>query len=124
VDVEADVMRKHDFEIMKQGLDKALDTIPDIQKKIIIENCLQGISLKELAEREGISVGTAYSKKKQTLSVLSKQEPLKQYYELYIAPTSVRNVGVAEFRRTWTSSTEKQALRNLRYKNHVPWYKQ
>lgn len=61
--------------IFWETLNTALDELPEDQKTVFVQNELEGISFKEIAEQTGISVNTLLSKKR--YAVLHLRERLQ-----------------------------------------------
>lgn len=76
------------------------------------------MTLKQIGESLGVATERARrieSDALRKLRIPSRNQSFKGYYEQYLAPATIRHVGLNEFERTWMSSTELEALRELGY---------
>lgn len=118
-DIEEDVIKKLDVESMKKALWAAVDNLPDNFSEAIRYRYQGNMTLKEVGQCMGVSTEYARqveAKALRKLRIPSKCKSFKGYYEQYIAAGQVRHVGIETFNRTWMSSVELEALRNLEYK--------
>ncbi len=113
-DLEGTTMQDLDAEIMKRDLWIAVDELPGKLPSVIRCRFLEGKTLEETGRINGINkeaVRQQQNKALRTLRWSSRGRKYRGYYEEYISASPVCYVGVESFRRTWTSSTEKEAMR-------------
>lgn len=116
--IEDDVIKKLDTAAMKEALWSAVDTLPENYPEVLHYRYQDRMTLKEIGENLGVATERARQIEKSALRKLripSRNESFKGYYEQYLAPASTRHISIAEFERTWMSSTELEALRELGY---------
>ena len=109
--LEEDVCRRMDYEIMKDALWSAVDQLPENQADIIRKRYQENMTLREAGECIGTSfnwVRTLEQKALRTLRIPSECEKFKSYFEEYISASPIYHVGVQQFQRTWSSSVERQ----------------
>lgn len=113
-DMAEDAERTIDRERLRQDVQEILDNMPATARQITINRYLEGRTRKESAEMNGISIERTRQEERRAMRILGlpkNSEKLRGYYEQYIAPTSIHHVGLKTFKTTWTSSTEREALR-------------
>lgn len=113
-DVEGDVIGRIDYQNMKRRLWEAVDALPAQQSGTLRARYIDGKTLKEVGAMQGVSLQQARqleSKAMRSLRIPSKCRHFKGYWEEYLQAASVRHVGVREFKYTWTSEVEKEAMR-------------
>ncbi len=114
-DLEDSTMQEIDAEAMKHDLWMAVDDLEGKLPAVIRCRFLDGKTLQEVGQIIGINkeaVRRQQEKALRTLRWSSRGRKYRGYYEEYIAASPVRHVGVESFQRTWTSSTEMEALRH------------
>lgn len=120
VNLEEDTMQEIDAEVMKRDLWVAVDDLPRKLSSVIRCRFLEGKTLKETGQVNGMKIESVRQQQEKALRSLrqsSRGRKYRGYYEEYISATPVYHVGVEPFQRTWTSSTERIALyqtRNIR----------
>lgn len=113
-DVEGSVLEKIQLEQLKAVIWPIVDTLPEKQKIVIQMRYQGGLTLKECGERLGLSFQGIRTYEKNALLELrkpSRSRNLKPFLDWYIYSSAVRGNGVGRFNRTWTSSTERIALK-------------
>lgn len=117
--VEDDVIKKLDTNAMTEALWKAVDDLPGQDMAEVLRYRYQDkMTLKQIGENLGVATERARrieSDALRKLRIPSRNQSFKGYYEQYLAPVTIHHVGLNEFERTWMSSTEKEALRELGY---------
>lgn len=117
--VEEDVIRKLDTNTMKEALWKAVDDLPGKGMAEVLRYRYQDkMTLKQIGESLGVATERARQIERDAMRKLripSRNKSFKGYYEQYLAPATIHHVGLNEFERTWLSSTEQEALRELGY---------
>ena len=102
-------------EQMAAAVWEQVDTLPEIQADVIRDRYRDGLTLAQIGERKGYTKERARqveAKALKTLRTGKRLKVLKPYYaELY--GSAMRGTGAGSFSRTWTSSTEREALRLL-----------
>lgn len=116
-DLEGTTMQDLDAEIMKRDLWIAVDELPGKLPSVIRCRFLEGKTLEETGRIIGVNKGAVRRQQEKALRELrwtSRGRKYRGYYEEYISASPVCHVGVESFQRTWTSSTEREALRRQR----------
>ena len=116
--IEDDVIKKLDTVAMKEALWSAVDELPGNMAEVLHNRYQDKMTLKEVGESLGVATERARQIERDAmrkLRVPSRCTPFRGYYEQYLAPCSIYHVGVEKFNRTWTSSTESEALRAFGY---------
>ena len=118
-DLEEDIIKTLDTEIMTEALWKAVDDLPGKNMAEVLRYRYQDKkTLKEVGESLGVATERVRQIERDAmrkLRVPSRCAPFRGYYEQYLAPVTIHHVGLNEFERTWMSSTELEALRGLGY---------
>ena len=99
---------------MKGILWPMVDELPGQQSTVIRARFKDELALKEVGEVIGGTTDRAKQVEMKALRELrkpSRAEKLRPYMEQYIMAHAFRGCGVEAFNRTWTSSTERTALR-------------
>lgn len=113
-DLEENSQQALDAEVMKRDLWLAVDDLPGNLPAVIRCRFLDGKTLQEAGQIVGINkeaVRQQQNKALRTLRWSSRGRKYRGYYEEYISASPVRHVGVESFQRTWTSATEREAIR-------------
>lgn len=116
-DLEGTTMQELDAELMKRDLWIAVDELPGKLSSVIRCRFLDGKTLEETGRINGINREAVRRQQEKALRELrwsSRGRKYRGYYEEYISASPVCHVGVESFQRTWTSSTEREALRRQR----------
>lgn len=103
-------------EQLKEVLWPLVEELPGKAPEILRLRYQEGLSLKETGEYAGISseaVRQWQSKGLRELRKPSRSNRLKPFYEDEIYSCGLAGNGVGNFNRTWTSSTERTAIRIL-----------
>ncbi len=113
-DMEEECAGKLDRENMKRELWIAVDSLPADQAQTIRCRYMDGMTLKETGERQGISIERVRQNDRKairTLRLNKYSRKYRGYYEEYLSAAPVRHVGVSSFQRTWTSEVEREVMR-------------
>lgn len=116
--VEDDVIRKLDANAMTDALWKVVDELPGDMAEVLRHRYQDKMTLKEVGESLGVAPERARQIENgalRKLRVPSRNKSFKGYYEQYLAPATIHHIGLNEFERTWFSSTELDALKELGY---------
>lgn len=107
---EDDIVEKLQQEQIRDTLWSMVDELPDQQNIVIRMRYQQGATLKEAGEAAGLSVEQARQQQSKALRDLRGNRELwaLRYGDTY--NRALKGNGVANFNRTWTSSTEYAAL--------------
>ena len=111
--VEEDCISRLDRERMKKELWVAVDSLPVEQAKVVRCRYMDGLTLRETGERQGLSIDRARTINDNALRNLrapSRSRKFRAYYEQYLSAAPVHHVGVQSFQRTWTSEVEKAVI--------------
>ena len=113
-DMEEECAVKLDRENMKRELWIAVDSLPADQAQTIRCRYMDGMTLKETGERQGISIERVRQNDRKairTLRLNKYSRKYRGYYEEYLSAAPVSHVGVSSFQRTWTSEVEREVMR-------------
>ena len=113
-DLEEECAGRIDRENMKRELWIAVDSLPADQAQTIRCRYMDGMTLKETGERQGISIERVRQNDRKairTLRLNKYSRKYRGYYEEYLSAAPVRHVGVSSFQRTWTSEVEREVMR-------------
>ena len=116
-DVEGDVIKTLDTAAMRREVWLAVDALPDRLPAVVRMRFLDGKTLEQAGDRIGVSRSRISEMERKAFRMLRTERrggKLKHYYEEYLQAAPVRHVGVESFNRTWTSSTERDAMRAYR----------
>lgn len=115
--MEEDICRKLDYEIMQKALWNTVDDLPEQQAAVIRMRYQERMTLKETGQQLGVSTERARTIEANAfrkLRIPYKSLGYKDYFEQYISASPIYHVGVSRFSSTWTSATEELALRRYR----------
>lgn len=117
VDIEDKIIKKLDDEAMKRELWLAVDELPDDLPAVLRFRYIDRKTLKEVGQSLGVSLNRARDLESKAIRKLSAKgaRRFRGYYEEYLRAAPIRHVGVESFRRTWTSSVEREVLREYRW---------
>ncbi len=110
------LIQKIDHEQMKKDLWSIVDSLEDMQGKVIHLRYKENLTMKETSKRLEIGESqtrTLENKGLRNLRRSSITKKLKPYYEEYVA-AAYRRTSLTSFRNTWTSSQEWHILRRER----------
>lgn len=113
-DLEEECAGRLDRENMKRELWIAVDSLPADQAQTIRCRYMDGMTLKETGEHQGISIERVRQNDRKairTLRLNKYSRKYRGYYEEYLSAAPVRHVGVSSFQRTWTSEVEREVMR-------------
>lgn len=113
-DLEEDCISRLDRENMKRELWIAVDSLPEDQAQTIRCRYMDGMTLKETGEHQGVSIERVRQNDRKairTLRLNKYSRKYRGYYEEYLSAASVHHVGVSSFQRTWTSEVEREVMR-------------
>lgn len=89
---------------------EAVDALPDSLSEIIRERCNKGGSLPEIGARIGINANEATKRNRKAVEMLRASRPLNRMRRA-LYNEGLHGCGLVRFQQTWTSSTERVALR-------------
>lgn len=115
-DLEEDVIKRLDTAAIQETLWNTVDELQDNMPEVLRYRYQDNMTVNEIGQNLGITtsqVRTIESKALRKLRIPSRCEAFREYYEQYIAPATIHHVSVETFERTWFSSTEAEALREL-----------
>lgn len=107
--MEEDVCRELDYDIMQKALWKVVDDLPEQQAAVIRMRYQEHMTLDTVGQNMGVSrerVRQEEAKAYRKLRLPHKSIGYKDYFEQYISASPIYHVGVGRFQRTWTSSVE------------------
>jgi len=70
-------------EVLMEEIEAALEELPREQREVFIAQELDGLSFRELAEREGVSINTLLARKRYAVRAL--RERLQTVYEDWLS---------------------------------------
>ena len=110
--MEEEIIKKRDWELMSKSLRTAVDELPEEKKNIICKIYYDGKTRTEIGEEIGKSRTVVADLEHLAIRRLrnKKNQNYKVYYEQYLKAYAFRHVGRAEFNRTWYSEVERAAL--------------
>lgn len=111
-DVESSVLDAMQKEQLKAVIWPLVDSLPGKQPEVIRMRYQEGLTLKECGERLGIALQGARTHESNALRGLrQKRRFLLPFLDGYIYSRATQGNGAGTFARTWTSSTERVALK-------------
>ena len=113
-DLEEEVARKFDHERMSRELWEMVDNLPDQQSGVIRSRYVDGNTLREIGEQQGVSIERVRQTEAKALRALrmpKRCNVFRGYHEVYLSAAPIHHVGVRQFQRTWESEVEREALR-------------
>lgn len=112
-DIEHDVVESVYLEQLKNALWDAVSSLPEIQSAVITEVYREGMTRKAAGEHIGISADKVVYQEGRALERLRYGKNVKRLRAFYdeIYSSAINGTGNINFKRTWTSSTERTALR-------------
>lgn len=120
-DQYADVLDNMERQQLKAVLWPMVDTLPGNEPEIIRKRYQEGLTFKEIGEELGLSMEAVRQWERKGLGELrkpSRSRILEEFLEdSRIYNSALHGNGVSSFNRTWTSSTERVALK--RYESSV-----
>ncbi len=116
-DMEEDVIKALDTAFMRHEVWLAVDALPDRLPAVMRMRFLDGKTLEQAGDSMGVSRNQIRDFERKAFRLLRTERrggKLRRYYEEYLRAAPVRHVGLESFNRTWTSSTERDAMRAYR----------
>lgn len=110
IDIESSVLDKIQHEQLKNIIWTAVSALPAIQQQVIRARYLEGKTLKEIGQRIGATTGQARQLEHKALRGMERSRR-RNMLLAFIPEYAYRHNSVAEFNRTWTSSTEFAAFK-------------
>lgn len=116
-DVEGGVLDRLDRELLQELIWPMVDRLPVFQAPDVIrKRYQQGMTLKEIAKGCGVSLNAIRQSERDGLRGLRRSrgaDRLRAFLPEQLEVQAYRHNGVDEFNTTWTSSTERVALKLL-----------
>lgn len=113
-DVEGSVLDAVQQEQLKAVIWELVDALPGKQAPVLRMRFQEGLTLEEIGAKLGITRQGVWDQERHALRELRKPKRarcLLPFRDEYISVHAYRGNGAGTFNRTWTSSTEKLALR-------------
>lgn len=128
-DLEGDVVDRMESKQLCTVLWECVDTLPDRQPDIIRKRYRDNMTLESIGQVYGVSKDAIRQQERKALRALRKpkhSKRLRPYLpEAEIYSMGLTGNGVGRFDRTWTSSTERAALKVMdweeRRREHLEW---
>lgn len=122
INEEEQVIEKIQQEELKEVLWSLVDALPGEQPKIIRLRYQNGMTLRAIAEDKGVTLETIRQQERKGLGELRKPTKSKLLRPFLsennrIYSMGLQGNGVGSFNRTWTSSTERIALKDWELEN-------
>ena len=112
-DLEEDVCKKLDYEIMRKALWNTVEDLPEQQAAVIRMRYQERMTLDAVGQNMGVSrerVRQEEAKAFRKLRLPNKSKGYRDYFEQYISASPIIHVGVSKFQRTWVSSVEAEVF--------------
>lgn len=112
-DEEEEILDRIQKEQLCAVLWNVVDTLPGEQPQILRARYQEGMTLKEIARKKGITPEAVRQWEQKGLKELrkpSRSRKLRPFFEDRIYSMALKGNGVRSFQRTWTSSTERAAM--------------
>lgn len=119
--IEDDIVDRMQEEEMKRELWQQVDNLSEREAIIIHKMYQEDKTLRELAEQIGVSFTRVRTIERFALRKLKKRLNNRfrnKYMDEYIYTYAIRGNGAGTFNRTWTSSTEKTAIKLTEIENY------
>ena len=113
-DVEGSVLDAVQKEQLKAVIWPLVDTLPGNQPAVIRMRYQEGLTLRECGERLGLALQGIRTHENNALRSMrygSRAKQLRPFLDDYIYSRGTQGNGTGTFNRTWTSSTERVALK-------------
>ena len=119
-DVEGDVLDRVEQEELRAVLWGTVDTLPEKQAETIRMRYRQSRTLKQIGEELGCSVEMARTHERKALRELRKPSRAKKLKPFFpeaerqqIYSRAISGTGLTSFEHSWTSATEREAIKGL-----------
>lgn len=122
--IEEDICKELDYEIMQKALWNTVDDLPEQQAAVIRMRYQERMTLKETGQQLGATTErarTIESSAFRKLRIPSKCEGFKDYFEQYISAGPIHHVGVRSFQDTWLSTVEREVFRHMGVEDVYSW---
>lgn len=126
VDLEADVLDQIQREQLCSVLWECVDSLEGRQPEVIRKRYQEGRTMATIGADYGVTIEAIRQTERKALRALRgsrNRKKLLPFMEIY--GMALTGNGVGRFNRTWTSSTERAALKDMeweeRYQEHVRW---
>ncbi len=113
-DLEGEIAEKVDQDILRAVLWPLVDSLPGRQPDVIRKRYQEGLTLKEIGEMYGVHLSAIHQSELEGLRRLRRSsgaEKLRAFLPEVLEAQAYRHNGAREFNTTWTSSTERIAMR-------------
>lgn len=120
-DIESIILDKLDTQRLKETLWPLVDALPGKQPEVIRARYQEGRTLEDVGREMGVTGNMVRQIQATALRELrkpSRAEQLRPFLDEVIYSKGIRGGGVRRFHETWTSSTEREALKLVELK----WY--
>lgn len=125
-DLEEEVLDRVQREQLCSVLWDCVDNLEDRQPEVIRKRYQEGRTMAAIGEDYGVSIEAIRQTERKALRALRggrNRKKLLPFMEIY--GMAITGNGVGRFNRTWTSSTERAALKDMeweaQYQEHVRW---
>lgn len=122
-DMTADVLDRVQNEQLAGVIWPMVDELEERQARVIWERYKKGRTFKECAGDMGVSLETIRQIEQKAFRELRKPKRAKRLKpfinDMEIYSRGIKRVGAGEFHKTWTSATEREAMRNIERQRDV-----
>lgn len=123
-DIENEIINKVYGEDLKKDIWQCINTLENEKREIIIQRYIEGKPLTEIADRLGIPRTVIYGYEKRILQSMKHNRYIRHKLLPYlenetIHGNAIKGTGIYKFNNTWTSSTERVAIKNTEIKKEL-----
>lgn len=113
VDVENEVLDRIEREERRKALWSLVDELPETQGRVIRMQFQDNMTIKEISKKTGMDYNAAKTMKNKAMRSLRRSREMDRFMPDSVRAAAYRPVGAVAFQRTWTSSTERAAMKEL-----------
>lgn len=110
-DVESEVLDEVQQAQLRAELWQAVDELPGELSELMRKRYQDNMTLQGTGESMGISRDKVRAEEGKALRILRRNDNILSFGDDYIATAAMHGTGAERFNRTWTSSTERVAMR-------------
>ena len=110
-DVESSVLDEVQQEQLKAVIWDAVDSLPGKQPEVIRRRYQSSEELNDIGASYGVTYQAIQGVEKQAMDLLRRDSRLQPFAEIY--GSAIHGTGSRTFNRTWTSATERAAMKRL-----------
>lgn len=110
-DPEASAVEAVAGQELKEAMSRAVRTLSPEEQDVITRHYYDGSQLTEIAKETGRKLRHVYDVEARALGKLRRRHELAAFRDSAIRSNGMKHTGAGSFNRTWTSATEREALR-------------